>query len=213
MKLIELASYSVYLATYIVIVPILVALYFYKYLSEELKILLWGLVIVFILDIMILFFDAKNSFLYLFSLTDALMFSWLYSKVISNEKISRWVFNTGIFFVPLIALDAIFISGIFENGISNFLVKLYLIILVLYFLTQLFQEESSRNLSEQPIFWISLGVLMYNLVGLFDVFSKPILTYSQNIYLQYYIIWCLFTVGMHGCFTYGIWQQTVFADE
>ena len=116
MKLVDLAFYLVYISTYIIVVPIGVGIYFRKYLSPVLKLLLLALFIVFVLDLSMLFFDLKSSstFFYLFSFFDLLMMTWIFSLLIISRKIRRLIvtfsFLCGIFifvdaFPLLSALD------------------------------------------------------------------------------------------------------------
>ena len=206
-RLIDFATNLVYVATYMVIIPILVAIYFYRFQSKALKILLGGLVIVLFLDVLLLFFNAKNTFLYIFSAVDALSMALIFSVAITNERVSTVSWKAGVLFVLLIGFDAFFWSGITTNGYSNALEKVFVLGLTLYYLTQLLQDEEVVTLAEQPLFWVCVGVLMYNLVGLFDIFSKPMLSFSRNLYLQFYVIWSFVTICMYGCFAFAFWQS------
>jgi hypothetical protein len=207
MNLINLAIILVYMATYIVIVPIVVAIYFYAYQSKALKILLIGLGVVLFFDVLLLFFNAKNTFLYIFSAVDVLIIACMFSVAIVNKRISKIVLITGFLFVPFIGFDAFFYSGITSNGYSNSLEKIFVLVVVIYYLTQLMQNELIDNLNEQPLFWICIGNLAYNIIGLFDVFSKHMLSYSQTLYLQFYMIWSIVAIFMYCCFTYAFWRS------
>jgi hypothetical protein len=207
MKLVDFAISLVYMATYVVVVPILVAIYFYKYQSKPLKILLVGLVCVLFFDVLMLFFEAKNTFLYIFSGIDALMMAGVFSVAVTNQSTGKVILGVGFLFVPIIVLDAFFWSGLENNGYSNALEKVFVLATVIYYLTQLLQDVEIDNLWQEPLIWVSVSVLVYNLVGLLDVFSNPMLNYSKSLYLQFYMIWCIAALFMNGCFAYAFWRS------
>lgn len=207
MKLVDFAISLVYMATYIVVIPILVAIYFFKYQSKSLRILLAGLICVLFFDILMLFFEAKNTFLYIFSGIDALMMAGVLSVAVTNQSASKIILGMGFLFVPLIALDAFFWSGLENNGYSNALEKVFVLAAVVYYLTQLLQDVEVDNLWQEPLIWVSIGILVYNLVGLLDVFSNPMLNYSKSLYLQFYMIWCIAALFMNACFAYAFWRS------
>ncbi len=207
MKLIDVALYLVYIATYIIVVPIGVGFYFYKNLPKTLKILLLGLCVVLLLDFLLLFFSLKdtNTFLYIFSVVDVLMLAWVYSLEMSHKKLSIATIITAFLIVVLIAFDAFFISGLKNIGFSNAIEKTFILFVAIYYLTQLFQENIESNLLKLPMFWLSIGVITFDLVGSFDIFNSAIMNYSQNLYLQYYLLLTIANIFMYGCFAYSFW--------
>lgn len=205
MKLVDIATYLVYMATYIVVVPILVAIFLFTYQPKELKILLAGLIITLFFDVVLLFFNAKTIFLYIFTLIDVITAVWMFSVVIRNMRIRKQTQLAGGLFTLFTFVDAFVLSGTNHNGYANFIGKLFVIILTIYYLTQLFQDETVDKLSEQPLFWVCVGSLANNLIGLFDVFSEPILSYSRTLYLQFYLIWSVAAIFMYGCCAIAFW--------
>lgn len=207
MKLIDVAMYVVYVATYIIVVPVGTGLYYFKYLSKPLKVLLGSLLAALVLDIILLFFTLSTTFtfLYVFTAIDVLTMTWLFSMVIRNKKASRILIFLGFLFITFIIADAFILSGYKNNGYSNAIEKALIWATAVYYLTQLFQEDIDKNLLKQPMLWVSAGVIVYNLIGFLDVFSKPMVTYSQNLYLQFYMIWSIAGIIMYGCFCYAFW--------
>lgn len=207
MKLVDLALYLVYISTYIIVVPIGVGIYFRKYLSPVLKLLLSALFIVLVLDLAMLFFELKSSstFFYLFSLFDLFMMTWIFSLLIISRKISRFIVIFSVLSAIFIFVDAFYISGISSNGLSNALEKSYILIIAIYFLSQLFQVNIESELLKEPLFWMSVGIIAYNLVGSFDIFNNAMLNYSQNLYLQYYVFWSITTIFTYCSFAYAFW--------
>ncbi|AUD03684.1 hypothetical protein [Spirosoma pollinicola] len=207
MKLVDIAMFLVYVATYIVVIPVGVGAYYSKYLSRTGSILLLGLSIVLLLDLLLLLFDltATLTFLYLFSIADVLMMATIFSLLIRRRKVRIVFLWLGLLLVPFITLDAFFISGLTNNGFSNAVAKAYILTIGLYYLSQVLQTDIHIPLARQPMFWISVGVVTYNLVGAFDLFREPLAGYSQTLYLQYYIFWSIITIGMYIGFAYAFW--------
>lgn len=205
MKLVELAAYLVYLSTYLIAVPILLGFYLYRRIPILLRIMLAGLVLVLILDVALLFSTAKNVFLYTFSVIDVLVFGWIFSKSVSGRVTSHLILAGTALVTVTIGLDALFYSGPTTNGGSNALARAFLVVISVVYLSQLIQDLRVFNLLAEPLLWVSLGVLTYNAIGLFDVFSKPLLSYSQNLYLQFYTLWAVVTLLLYGCYTYAFW--------
>ncbi len=207
MKLIEIANYLVFTAEYIVALPILVAFYFRAYYKKELKFLLIGLCATLLLDIVSVwfFFSMKNTTLYFFTAIDILTVSFVFSAALPKGQASKIIGNTGFVLLPFIAFDAFFWSGTENNGYSNTIAIVLISVIAIYYLTQLFRDSSVVKLTEEPMFWVSIGVLANNVIGFFDVFSGPMLTYSQNMYLQFYMVWSIATIFMYCCFAYAFW--------
>ena len=109
-------------------------------------------------------------------------------------------------FKLFIVFDAFIWSGINNNGYSNALGKVWILGIAIYYLIQLFRDLNVVKLTEQPLFWISVGLITNNAIGLIDIFSNPILTYSRSIYLQFYMIWSIAAIFMYCCFAYAFWK-------
>ncbi len=207
MKLIEIANYLVFTAEYIVVLPIGVALYFRAYFQKELKILLLGLIATLLLDIVsvLFFFSMKNTTLYFFTAIDILTATWVFSAALPKGRASKIIGKMGFVLLPLIVFDAFFWSGTDNNGLSNTIAIVLISSIAIYYLTQLFRDTSIVKLTEEPMFWVSIGLIANDVVGFFDVFSKPMLTYSQNMYLQFYMVWSIATIFMYCCLAYAFW--------
>ena len=207
MKLIEIANYLVFTAEYIVVLPILVAFYFRAYHKKELKLLMIGLCATLLLDIVGVwfFFSMKNTTLYFFTAIDILTASFVFSTALPKGQVSKIIGYSGFALLPLIAFDAFFWSGTHNNGLSNTIAVVLISVFAIYYLTQLFRDSSVVKLTEEPMFWVSIGVLVNNVIAFFDVFSEPMLAYSQNMYLQFYMVWSVATIFMYCSYAYAFW--------
>ena len=207
MKLIEIANSLVFVAEYSVVLPIVVAIYFRAYQQKELKILLIGLCATLLLDIVsvVFFYSSKNTTLYFFTAIDIFTATLMFSAALPQGRVSKVIGKLGFILLPFIAFDAFYLSGIEVNGYSNTIGILLISCMAIYYLRHLFNDSIILKLTEEPMFWVSIGLLTNDVVGFFDVFNKPMLTYSQNLYLQFYMIWSIASIFMYSCFAYAFW--------
>lgn len=207
MKLIEITNYLVFIAEYSVALPILIAIIFRAYQQKELKILFIGLCTTFIVDIVtgLFFLSMKYATLYIFSAIDILTMTLMFSAALPTSPLSKIIRLMGFAMLPFIALDAFFWSGTEDNGYSSTIVVLLITGMAIYYLARLFKDINIDNLIAEPMFWVCIGLITNDAIGFFDIFSKPILTYSQNLYLQYYMIWSITATFMNACFAYAFW--------
>jgi hypothetical protein len=208
MELIKIATYLVGIAQYIVILPILVGIYFFSFLTKELKVLLGGLTVILLMDIILHFFPtAKNTFLYGFTAIDIITFVWMFWTVLHTPREKKMTILLGGLLLIFIGVDAFIWSGLESNGYSNAVSKIFISGLSIYYLIQLIQDLSIVKLSDESLFWVSIGLITSNLIGFIDIFNKPMLTYSRSLYLQFYMIWSIAAIFMYGCFAYTFWKS------
>ncbi len=207
MKLIEITRYLVFIAEYSVAIPILIAIIFHAYQQKELKILFIGLCATLIVDIVtgLFFLSIKYATLYIFSAIEVVTMTLMFSAALPKNALSKTIRLMGFAMLPVIALDAFYGSGTDDNGYSSTVVILMITAMAIYYLARLFKDMTIPNLTAEPMFWVCTGLIVNDAIGFFDIFSKPILTYSQNLYLQYYMIWSIAAIFMYACFAYAFW--------
>jgi hypothetical protein len=174
--------------TVAICLPILFALFRWKYLNKVLKIFYWYCITKLIVSLLHQAFiwatgyfrdfavewlgkwhiENTNFMSILAYLTNFAFLGWYFYKVIPQEKIAtsiRWL-SIGLFVFAII--DYLFIEdfrsyGIFNPGAS----AIFCFILPLIHLWFLYREDSRVPLSKNPYFWIAMGLLIPNLVGCF----------------------------------------------
>ena len=209
MKLIDLSYYLVYICTYIIVIPVIVGFYRFKSLSNTLRIFLLGLGVVLFLDLLLLFFSLRttNTFLYIFAFVELVTLSYVYISYYSSITAKKTIGIGGTLIAVLLMVDALFISGIDSNGFSISITKLFIASIAIFYMSRLFKEEVESKLSDKPIFWISIGAIAYYLIGFFDIMQGPIISYSQNLYLQYYMVWSIVTIIMYLFYSTAFWKS------
>lgn len=207
MKLYDFSLLFIYIGSFSIIIPLLLGTYIFNNLTYSLKIFYWGLFIIFIIDVLMLFFDNEigNTFLYILSGIDLIFMVLVFYFEINNQKFKILVLIMAIIFLLLIFIDAFYISGIKSKGFSNIVERLFIMAVAIYYLTKQFQKDIELNLSKQPMVWICIGIIVYNFVGAFDLFSNAISIYSRNIYLQYYFFWGIISTLMYLSFAYAFY--------
>jgi len=212
MKFIDLVLYIVYAGTYSIIIPVGIGSFFVKRMNKTISVFYLGLVAVLILDVIILFIDARlrNGFLYLFTIIDLSVLTWVFTSLMHGNRAKRIAQLMAVLMVILVMMDGLLYSGLEVNGLSNSIARLFIALLAIYYLSKMMTTDVERDLTQAPMLWISIGVIVYNLVGFFDVFAGPIMNYSQNMYLQYYMLWSLCTLAMYLLFAKAfrvIWKS------
>jgi hypothetical protein len=174
--------------TAIMLVPITVAFYNRNYLNRPLKIFLWFCIAKFsvnfihqsIIWIVTEYQDKWVPILNKWQITDTNFMGilayltnfgflgWYFYQVIPHDKIAkgiRWL-SMGLFIFAII--DYLFIEDFRAFGIFNPSASaIFCFILPLIHLWFLYREDSRVPLSKNPYFWISMGLLIPNLVGCF----------------------------------------------
>lgn len=206
----EIANFLVYFSTYFIILPVLVGVFFYKKNSPEMNILLLYSILTFIVDLLLLIdTDLHNTFLYFFSILDLVFFSILFLKFISPILLKKMLILICICIVLFLIFDSIYYSGFTSNGISNSIVKGYLLCISVLFFNQIITKNIDRNLLLEPMLYVALGVILYNLVGLFDFFAGQVSSFSPLLLWQYYAFWAVLTIMMYFLFAYAFWPRKI----
>jgi hypothetical protein len=214
MSLIWLTTVLVYCSTYGIVLPIAFGLWGYTRLSKPLKILLYGLIATFILDLLILgFLEYKNTFLYFFSAIDLVLYTFIFARLEENKPKKMVIIIVAALLLILLVFDSVYFSGILKNGSSNALVRLFILVLCISQMHHIFNFGDHGKFFLNPILWVSIGLSLYNAYGFLDVFNVALLNFSQSIYLQFYVGWCIITIFMFFGFCYAFFLDSSLARK
>jgi hypothetical protein len=204
MELMDLATFLNDLANYYILIPIGVGLYYFKKLDHLLKGLTIGLSLMFFQ--LFALFNSSSAFIsscFLGGL-DLIVYTYLLHKVYSS-KTKRWFWLlAGASVLIFIIIDALFITKFKDFAISILVEKIFLVVLSLFVLNHQFKDNLEVEVFQQPVVWICSGLIIYNLFGSFDFFSLAVMNYSQNLILQYYVLWSLIKMVMYSFFAYSL---------
>lgn len=176
------------------LIPIITALIFRKEWNKPLEVFFWFLVVGLIGNLLELGFIwatkienyyhvfedwlkeweiyNTNFLSIIFYLKDFLLLGLFYSLIIPVKKLSRIIFWSGLIIALAALLNYCFIEGFREFGVINPGADAIFIALLPLLYLWLSQKQSLRiPLSKNPYLWISLGLLIPNLLSLFLYFT------------------------------------------
>ena len=170
------------------ILPIVFALYQKKHLNKPLKLFLfyclvtlfinlfeqwyiWASVhIPFVHDIAIKLDRSTNFLIILYVLRDFLFIGLFYYALLPF-KYGFWVRGIAILLSIGVLINCIFIEGFIKYGIFNPTSDgIFMVVLPLFYLAFLYNASLNIPIQKISYFWISLGLFIPNLIGLFLYF-------------------------------------------
>jgi hypothetical protein len=108
-----------------------------------------------------------------------------FSKTIHNKKVVFAIISISILLFILAIVDYIFIEGFRQFTIfTSTASAIFCFVLPLIHFWYLFHEDSKIEINKNPYFWIALGLLIPNLIGLFIHFA------GNKIYGTDFILYC-----------------------
>ncbi len=205
---------SIYLgriATMAMIIPIFMAIVKFSYCNKPLKILFAFSSARFISSVFIQILiwatvTYRNFFLpifYQFDIQDfnftsilahVINFSllgWYFSLMIENKKFSLLIKQISILLFLSVIINYLFVEGykvynVFNSISSN----IFCFILPLIHLWFIYKQDSKVPINKNPYFWISLGLLIPNLLGLItSIIGKKLRETDITLYLQVDIVY------------------------
>ncbi len=184
----DLLIFSGKLATGSMLIPILFAIYYWKFLNKPLKLFFWYCFLTFSLNVLEVFFiwstvnyketllpllkkwDIKNTSFYsiLFFSKDFIFLGLFLKETLKHRVNISWV--QPIIMLLLISTWAnhLFIEGFRAYGVFNRTVDaIFCFAIPLYFLWFIFNENSKVPIVKNPYFWIGLGLISTALIGFY----------------------------------------------
>ena len=196
-KLIPILQSLIYITYVAEFTPFLLCLIFFKKIkSSELKVFfLYTTVVAFFLCLAVYFkFIAENGAYRLlanrfFLLAEFSLLSFFYYTCLSNKRIKQIFRLAVISFILYSVYDYI----VTKPGVFSFtplvIECLYFLLLILYFFYDKIQNNSNVSIYFQPVFWISVGFLIYFSGNFFlFLFSSSMIT-NATFKFQYTIIY------------------------
>ena len=125
-----------------------------------------------------------------FIVKNFLLLSFFYSYIFPNEYFKKNIIRLGQFLTILVVINYIFIEGYKELGVFNPLLNsLFIIILPLIYLWYSQEYALRIPLGKNPYFWISIGLIIPNILSLFYYLSGDYINGAD------FILYCKFQIG------------------
>jgi len=190
---------TTFISSLVVFLPLIIIILRKKYLTKELKILFLYVIASIGFEIFSItwakILHIPNHFiLNTFALTEGILISSIFQEAFINKKLKKNTFILIIIYTLVSIYLFIMPNGFFKfNSIVNALSCLLIIVWVFVYFYQLLQTLQVIKLYTLPLFWISVGCLLYFSGTLF------IFLYSDTILFQkepilYYQLWNIYYV-------------------
>jgi hypothetical protein len=141
--------------------------------------------------------EDTNFYQILYYLKNFALLGWFYSLLLPNS-VSIWVKRVSIFLLFAALINYLFIEGYLVFGVFNPIADaVFCFVLPLIYLGFLYQKDSIVPLSKNPYFWISLGMVVPNLLNLIFQFIGNQLLETD------FILFAKLTIGKNGITVIG----------
>lgn len=210
----ELAECVTYLSLFSIIIPVLVGFYKKKYASlNQIQKLIFLLVIISFLGEAIggILAKAKINNLAIFHLFTVLQFLALVLIMrkgltpFLSKKVFRYI---SLGFVLFALLDAFWLNGINNfNNYSRPISSILVLCFALLFFYKTLKELQIRNLESVPLFWLSIGILIYHSGSLFIFLFT---NYVKSSTAALYTIWgihAIFNIILNISYSIALWVK------
>jgi len=204
------------ISRYILIITAVIATIYYKKQKGTplrfLKFYLWYAVILEVGAFELAKYGLYNSWWYNIGINiEILFYLFLFYRYIENTKTKRFILISGILYETYFLINYLFLSENWQTlQTYPFVVGGLLIITVVFlFLIEMFQSDKILFMTKYLVFWVSLGLLFYNIIPLPFFAVRNIIQYN-NQQLNQYLMSIQFTANilMYLSFIYGfIWSK------
>lgn len=158
------------IASYLAFLPILIAIYRYKYLNKTLWWYVAGLLTLNICGIISIKLSEQhinNHFMmYINACSNIILRTFFFESFIISKTYKKTLFFTLIAFLIGVCAD-IFVHGIYMNQYLFMIIDVWAIYFFLVCLNQILKDDSIESLRDFPLFWIVIGTLFF---VIFDFF-------------------------------------------
>jgi len=114
-------------------------------------------------------FKTSNHWIYnMYTAGQIVFIAVIYSKLISNQKISRQIRIFSLIFVILFVLNILFLQSFFKFHTFSYILGCFLIFYIsIQYLKQLLNEKNWQPLNKLPFFWITIGNIVFYICSMF----------------------------------------------
>ncbi|HMN91172.1 MAG TPA: hypothetical protein PKD70_11920 [Saprospiraceae bacterium] len=190
---VDLSNFFALITNIVFIFPILIAFFRWQYLNKPLRVFLGYCVVTVLLNLLEWGFiqstvahwsfwepilqklGITNTFflLILYHLKNFIFLGWFFSLLLTHPA-AKWVRGIVITLSIAAVVNYIFIEGYQEAGRFNPTADaIFTFILPLYYLWRLYRAVIDVALVKNAYFWISLGLLIPNVIALYFYFTSP----------------------------------------
>lgn len=189
------------------ILPVIAALYNYRYLDKVLKVAAFFLLISVLFDFgfeIAKHYHVTNNFpaIHIFIVISLVFFSAIYYSAFFSPLLKKATLILSLLGLIILIFNTAFNEGLWDYpSISNTVLSVLLICFSLVYFYQLLNRQEFIHIEKQGLFWINAGVLFYYSVNIFlFMLFKQLLNTHEEVYMinniTNIIANVLFTVGL-----------------
>lgn len=197
-----------------VLLPILIGLFYYKRLTIPFRVLFYSILIFlgfeFVASITRIVYHNNMPGLHVFTIVQLIAFSVIYYLDFQDNRVLKRLILVNVIIALFIAiLDAFFVNDIWHhNTLSRSYCSASVVIYTLVYFYRLFQKDTTKYSWEFPMFWVSIGALIYSAINILYFMLKQYLlmkatsieTFSYYVFLSTNIVtYCLYAQSFR-CF-------------
>jgi hypothetical protein len=155
------------------ILPVIAALYNYRYLDKVLKIAAAFFLVSAVFDLVLqlvvrMGINNNHPLIYIFIIVSVLFFAAIYFYASFNPKLKKAILILSAIVLLIILFNVIFIESIWDYpSLSITVLGVLLIFFSLMYFYQLLNRQEFIHIEKQGLFWINTGVLFYFSINLF----------------------------------------------
>ena len=201
------------ISRYILIITAIAAtIYYKKQLGTHLQFLKYYLWYAVVLEVGAFYlwaeFRIANTWWYNIGINiEILFYLFLFYQYIENNKTKNFILIGGAIYEAYFLINYLFLTESWNTlqSLPFSIGGLLVIAVVFIFLVEMFQSDKILYIAKYLIFWVSLGLLFYNIIPLPFFVVRNIITKDLQIYLMY--IQFTANILMYVSFIYGfIWS-------
>jgi hypothetical protein len=155
------------------ILPVLAALYNYRYLDKVLKITAAFFLVSAVFDLMLqlvirMGINNNHPLIYIFVIVSIMFFATVYYYAFFSPTLKKAILILSVIALLITLFNVIFIESIWDYpSLSITVLGVLLILFSLMYFYQLLNRQEFVHIEKQGLFWINTGVLFYFSINLF----------------------------------------------
>lgn len=178
------------IASYLAFLPILIAAYRHKYLSKSLWWYALGLLVISICGIVSIKLGEQhinNHFMiYINACSNIIIRTFFFYSFITSQKHKKTLIFFLIVFLLGVCTD-IYLHGIYMNQYLFMIIDVWASYFFLVSLNQILKDESIESLRNYPMFWVTIGTLMFVIFDFFLMVSNGWLYAVNRVF--FFMLW------------------------
>lgn len=178
------------IASYLAFLPILIAVYRHKYLSKSLWWYAAGLLFISICGIISIKLGEQhinNHFMiYINACSNIIIRTFFFYSFITSQKHKKALIFFLIVFLLGVCAD-IYLHGIYMNQYLFMIIDVWASFFFLVCLNQILKDESIESLRNYPMFWVTIGTLMFVIFDFFLMVSNGWLYAVNRVF--FFMLW------------------------